>query len=318
MFAQMCSEHVPVMPEEVVEGLRIRPDGAYVDATIGAGGHAEAILQRLGPGGILIGIDWDGDAVESARKRLAQYCGQVTVCRGNFVDLAAILGGVGIERADGVLFDLGISSLQLGGAERGFSFQLDGPLDMRMDSRLKLNAETVVNRTPPQELARLLRRYGEERKAKRIAGAIEFHRRRKPIRTTRQLADIVSKAVGAPPRARIHPATRTFLALRIAVNDELANVDKGLRAAVRSLKAGGRICVISFHSLEDRAVKQVFAHFAHGCTCPPELPVCGCGKKPLLRLVLKKPVVPSADEVERNPRSRSARMRVAERTEEVF
>jgi len=314
----MCSEHVPVMPKEVIENLRIRPDGAYVDATIGAGGHAEAILERLGPEGILIGIDWDGDAVELASKRLARYRGQIIVCRGNFVDLAAILGGVGIERADGVLFDLGISSLQLSGAQRGFSFQLDGPLDMRMDSRLKQNAETVVNRTPPQELARLLRRYGEERRAKRIAGAIEFHRQRGPIRTTKQLADIVSGAVGASPRARIHPATRTFLALRIAVNDELANVDKGLRAAVKSLKGGGRICAISFHSLEDRAVKKVLADFARGCTCPPELPVCACGRKPLLRLVPKKPLVPSADEVARNPRSRSARMRVAERTEEVF
>ena len=314
----MGAEHVPVMMREVVEGLDIKPDGAYVDATIGAGGHAEAILQRLGSGALLVGIDWDGDAVELARKRLAGYGRQVTVCRGNFVDLAAILGGVGIERVDGVLFDLGISSLQLSGAERGFSFQLDGPLDMRMDSRLKLSAETVVNRTPPQELVRLLRRYGEERRAKQIARAIELERRRGAIRTTRQLADIVTTAVGASPRARIHPATRTFLALRIAVNDELANVGKGLRAAVGCLKAGGRICVISFHSLEDRAVKKVLAGFARGCTCPPELPTCACGRKPLLRRVVKKPLMPSAEEVERNPRSRSARLRVAERTEEVL
>jgi len=314
----MCAEHVPVMPEEVVEGLRVRPDGAYVDATIGAGGHAESILQRLGPEGILIGVDWDGDAVKVASKRLAQYGARVKVCRGNFADLTAILGGVGIERADGVLFDLGISSLQLGGAERGFSFQLDGPLDMRMDSRLKLSAETVVNRTPPQELARLLRRYGEERKAKRIAGAIEFHRRREPIRTTRQLADIVSRAVGTSPRARIHPATRTFLALRIAVNDEIANVEKGLGAAVKTLKAGGRICVISFHSLEDRAVKKALVEFARGCKCPPELPICACGRKPVVRLIGKKPLAPSPEEIERNPRARSAKMRVAERTEESF
>ena len=314
----MGAEHVPVMPEEVVEGLRVRTDGTYVDATIGAGGHAEAILQRLGPGGILIGIDWDGDAVKVASKRLAQYGARVKVCRGNFADLTAILGGVGIERADGVLFDLGISSLQLGGAERGFSFQLDGPLDMRMDSRLKLSAETVVNRTPPQELARLLRRYGDERKAKRIARAIEFHRRREPIRTTRQLADIVSRAVGTSPRARIHPATRTFLALRIAVNDEIANVEKGLGAAVKTLKGGGRICVISFHSLEDRAVKRALAEFARGCKCPPELPICACGRNPVVRLVGKKPLAPSPEEVRRNPRARSARMRVAERTEEPF
>jgi 16S rRNA (cytosine1402-N4)-methyltransferase len=314
----MGVEHVPVMPEEVVEGLRVRPDGTYVDTTIGAGGHAEAILERLGPEGTLIGIDWDGDAVKVASKRLAKYGARAKVCRGNFADLTAILGGVGIERADGVLFDLGISSLQLGGAERGFSFQLDGPLDMRMDSRLKLSAETVVNRTPPQELARLLRRYGEERNAKRIAGAIEFHRRREPIRTTRQLADIVSGAVGASPRTRIHPATRTFLALRIAVNDEIANVEKGIGAAVKTLKAGGRICVISFHSLEDRAVKKALVEFARGCKCPAELPVCACGRKPVVRLVGKKPLAPGPEEIQRNPRARSAKMRVAERTEEPF
>jgi len=315
----MDVSHVPVMLEEVIAGLRLKRNGVYVDATIGAGGHAEAILQRLGSRGILVGIDWDGDAVELAKKRLGKYGRRVRICRANFADLAAILGGVGITRADGVLFDLGISSLQLGRAERGFSFQLDGPLDMRMDSRLKLSAQTVVNRTPSEELAALLRRYGEERKAAQIARAIERRRRRSPIRTTKELADIVARAVGPSRGARrIHPATRTFQALRIAVNDEFSNLDKGLRAAVRSLKPGGRLCVISFHSLEDRVVKEIFARFARGCTCPPGLPVCSCGNKPFVRLVVKKPLVPGKEEISRNPRSRSAKLRVVERTEEEF
>jgi 16S rRNA (cytosine1402-N4)-methyltransferase len=311
--------HVPVMLEEVIEGLQLKRNGVYVDATIGAGGHAEAILQRLGSRGILVGIDWDGDAVELATERLKTYGGRARVYRANFADLAAILGGVGVTRADGVLFDLGISSVQLGRAERGFSFQLDGPLDMRMDSRLKLDAQTVVNGTPSKDLAALLRRYGEERKAAQIARAIDRRRRRNPVRTTKELADIVTRAVGPSRGARrIHPATRTFQALRIAVNDELLNLDRGLRAAVKSLKPGGRLCVISFHSLEDRTVKEIFARFARGCICPPGLPVCSCGNKPLVRLVVKKPLVPSEEEVKRNPRSRSAKLRIAERTEEKF
>jgi len=315
----MDVSHVPVMVEEVIEGLQLKRNGVYVDATIGAGGHAEAILQRLVSRGILVGIDWDGDAVELAKKRLKKYGGRARIYRANFADLTAILGGVGVTRADGVLFDLGISSLQLGRAERGFSFQLDGPLDMRMDSRLKLDAQTVVNRTPSEELAALLRRYGEERKVDQIARAIDRRRRRKPIRTTKELADIVTSAVGASRGARrIHPATRTFQALRIAVNDELANLDRGLRAAVKSLNPGGRLCVISFHSLEDRTVKKMFARFARGCTCPPGLPVCSCGKKPFVRLVVRKPLVPTEEEVKRNPRSRSAKLRIAERTEEEF
>ena len=313
----MDTKHEPAMLGEVVEGLHIRPDGIYVDATIGAGGHAEAILQQLGSRGTLVGIDWDGDAVEFAKKRLARYSKQLRIHRGNFADLATILGGVGMEQVDGVLLDLGISSLQLDRANRGFSFQREGPLDMRMDSRRKLNAEMVVNRTPCEELGRLLRQYGEERKAKRIARAIEFRRRQKPIRTTRELADIVVGAVGRPPRSRIHPATRTFLALRIAVNDEMANLDGGLKAAVKCLGPGGRLCAISFHSLEDRIVKRVFTSFARGCVCPPKLTVCACGKKPMLRIVTKKPVLPGPDEVARNPRCRSAKMRIAERTEEA-
>ena len=314
----MQIEHIPVMLEEVIEALRIEPGGTYVDATMGAGGHAEAILQRLGSRGTLVGIDWDGDAVELAKKRLEKYSKQLKIRRGNFADLTAILGGAGVERVDGVLFDLGISSVQLARAERGFSFQLDGPLDMRMDLRLKLNAEMVVNRTPSEELARLLRRYGDEKKAKQIARAIERSRRKRPIRTTRELADIVVAAVGMSPRARIHPATRTFLSLRIVVNDEIEHLKKGLRAAVKSLKPTGRVCVISFHSIEDRTVKTAFASFTRGCICPPALPVCGCGRKPLLRTVTRRPLLPEPDEVRRNPRCRSAKMRIGERTKEAF
>jgi 16S rRNA (cytosine1402-N4)-methyltransferase len=314
----MDTIHQPVMLEEVVRGLHIKSHGIYVDATIGAGGHAEAILQQLGSRGILIGIDWDGDALRFAKERLAKYSGQVKACRENFANLEAILGGVGVEQVDGVLFDLGISSLQLARAKRGFGFQLDGPLDMRMDSRRKLNAAILVNRTPREELARLFRRYGEEKKAGQIARAIELRRRRKKIRGTKELADLVAEVVGKSPRSRIHPATRTFMALRIAVNDELANLERGLKAAVRLLAPGGRLCAISFHSLEDRIVKRAFAREARGCTCPPELPVCACGRKSLLRIVTKRPKSPSADEVAANPRCRSAKMRIAERTKEDF
>jgi 16S rRNA (cytosine1402-N4)-methyltransferase len=314
----MDTIHQPVMLEEVVRGLHIEPEGIVVDATIGAGGHAEAILQQLGSRGILIGIDWDGDALGFAKKRLAKYSKQVKTCRENFANLEAILGGVGVEQVDGVLFDLGISSLQLARAKRGFGFQLDGPLDMRMDSRRKLNAAILVNRTSREELARLFRRYGEEKKAGQIARAIEFRRRRKEIRSTKELADLVAGVVGKSPRSRIHPATRTFMALRIAVNDELANLERGLEAAVRLLAPGGRLCAISFHSLEDRIVKRAFVRGARGCVCPPELPVCACERKPLLRIVTKRPMLPSADEVAANPRCRSAKMRIAERTEEAF
>ncbi len=314
----MDTIHQPVMLEEVVEGLHIKSHGIYVDATIGAGGHAEAILQQLGSRGILIGIDWDGDALGFARTRLARYSGRVKICRENFANLEAILGGVGVEQVDGVLFDLGISSLQLARAKRGFGFQLDGPLDMRMDSRRKLNAAILVNGTPREELAGLLRRYGEEKKAKQIARAIEVRLRRSAIRTTKELADLVAKVVGRSPRSRIHPATRTFMALRIAVNDEMANLDAGLKAAVRVLGPGGRLCAISFHSLEDRIVKRAFARFARGCVCPPELPVCACERKPVLTIVTKRPTRPRAEEVAANPRCRSAKMRIAERTKEAF
>jgi len=309
---------VPVMVEEVIAGLRIKPDGTYVDGTIGAGGHAEAILKRLGSRGILIGIDWDGDAVRLAETRLQKYSKVLRLCRGNFANLTALLGGVGIERVDGVLFDLGVSWVQLARGERGFSFQLDGPLDMRMDNRQKLNAEMVVNEMASEDLVQLLRRCGEERRAKQIVAAIERRRRTMPIRTTGELAEIVVAAVGRSPHERIHPATRTFLALRIAVNDEIGNLRGGIGAAVAHLKLGGRLCIISFHSLEDRTVKQRFAALARGCVCPPALPQCMCGRKPLLRIVTKKPLVPTLEEVVRNPRSRSAKLRIVERMEEVL
>ncbi len=308
------SPHTPVLLREAVAALGCRPGGLWVDGTLGAGGHAEAILRATAPDGRLIGCDRDAEALEIARARLAPFAERALLRHADFRRLPAILDECGAELVDGLLLDLGVSSLQLGDARRGFSFREDGPLDMRMDRSVTTTAADLVNGLPQAEIASILARYGEEPRAGRIAAAIVRERRRAPIATTRRLAEIVAAAApGARGRGRIHPATRTFQALRIAVNDELAGLDRLLEEAARRLRPGGRIAVIAFHSLEDRVVKRAFRDLAQRCVCPRDLPVCACGRPGLVRPVTRRAVRPGPEEVGRNPRSRSARLRVAER-----
>jgi 16S rRNA (cytosine1402-N4)-methyltransferase len=310
----MDAYHTPVMVGEVITSLRLRPGTITVDGTVGGGGHAEAILENTAPDGILIGIDADSDALSAAEKRLARFGERIILVKGNFADMERILSEKKIGMVDGILLDLGVSSHQLDTADRGFSFSQDAPLDMRMDQTRAASAADLVNTLPWQELARIIRDYGEERMAGRIARAIAKERTHSPIRTTTDLAGVVVRAF--PPEAerqRIHPATRTFQALRIAVNDELANLRKALTDGMERLKPGGRFSVISFHSLEDRIVKNAFRNGEKGCTCPPDLPVCACGGKPNLRVVTRKPVNPGDAEISGNPRARSAKLRTAEK-----
>ena len=312
------AEHRPVLLREVLRHLVVRPRGVYIDATVGGGGHAYEIARRLGPSGKLLGLDVDPEALTVAEERLRAFLerGVVELVRASYVDLERVLDERGIEAVDGVLFDLGLSSLQLADPRRGFSFQREGPLDMRFDPEGTRTAAEIVNTYPPEELARILREYGEERYAARIASAIVEARRIKPIETTRELADLVLRAIPQPAqrasfRRGLHPATRTFQALRIAVNRELENVERGLEAAFRRLKPGGRLVVISFHSLEDRLVKRFLREKARGCVCPPELPVCRCGRVPEARIVGR--ALPSEEEIAENPRARSARLRALEK-----
>ncbi|HLH70747.1 MAG TPA: 16S rRNA (cytosine(1402)-N(4))-methyltransferase RsmH [Candidatus Dormibacteraeota bacterium] len=303
--------HVPVLSQASITLLQPRPGGVYVDATVGAGGHARLILERIGPRGRLLGIDCDEAALEATRRALAPVGPTVVLRRGNFRDLAAIARDEGFDAVHGVLLDLGVSSLQLDDPERGFSFRREGPLDMRMDQRGSLTAEQVVNRMPERELARVIHALGQERWAARVA---RFIVERRPLRTTRDLAEAVAAAI--PRRAwprDLHPATRTFQAIRMYVNDELANLEAGLEGAVDLLAGGGRLVVISFHSLEDGTVKRFLEHEARGCVCPPGQPVCTCGHRPRVRALTRRPLRPSPEEIAANPRSRSARLRAAER-----
>ena len=303
----------PVLLDECIEGLNIRPDGVYIDGTLGRAGHSREIARRLTTGR-LICIDRDQAALDAAPARLAEWMDRVTLVHGNFRDLAEVMDSLGLAGADGMLFDLGVSSPQLDDGSRGFSYMQDAPLDMRMDQTSPLTAYTVVNEWSREELQRILYRYGEEKCAPRIAAAIERVRQEKPIETTLELVDVIKSAMpAAAKREKQHPAKRSFQAIRIAVNDELSAVDELLQDAVPRLNPGGRLCVISFHSLEDRIVKTAFAGFAKGCTCPPDFPVCVCGKKPQIRLTPRKPVLPSEQELEENPRARSAKLRVAEK-----
>lgn len=305
--------HVSVLLNECIENLNIRPDGVYVDGTLGLGGHSYEIASRL-RGGRLIGIDRDPGAIRRAGERLAVFGDRVKLVHGNFGDVAAILDGLGIAGADGMLFDLGVSSPQLDEAERGFSYMLEAPLDMRMDSTASLSAYEVVNSWSEDRLNRILWDYGEERYARRISAAILRARAVKPIETTQELVEIIKSAMPAPAlREKQHPAKRSFQAIRIAVNDELGEVERMMDSAPDKLNPGGRLCVISFHSLEDRIVKNGIARRENGCTCPREAPVCTCGFVRTLRSVSRKPILPSEEEIERNPRSRSAKLRVAER-----
>ncbi len=306
--------HKPVLLRECLEALAIKPEGTYLDGTLGRAGHSLEILRRL-KGGRLIGIDRDPTAIEAARERLAEFGDRVTLVHGNFQDLADILRNLDVDKLDGMLFDLGVSSPQLDEARRGFSYMQDAPLDMRMDGTADLDARQVVNAWSYEELRRVLYEYGEERYAPQIARAIVRRREDKPIGTTGELVELIRSAM--PPKAlreKQHPAKRTFQAIRIAVNGELDALAPMLEAAANALAPGGRLAVITFHSLEDRIVKQTMRTLATGCTCPPEFPVCVCGKKPKLELVTRKPIESDPEELEENPRARSAKLRVAART----
>lgn len=305
--------HRPVLLDECIQSLAIRPEGVYVDGTLGRGGHSGEIAKRL-TSGRLIAIDRDQAALDAARVRLAEHMDRITLVHGNFRQMPDILKELEIPAVDGILLDLGVSSPQLDDPERGFSYQKDAPLDMRMDQSQPLTAAMVVNRWPESQLREVLHTYGEERYAGPIAAAIVRERARKSIETTFQLVDVIRSAMPAAAlREKQHPAKRSFQGIRIAVNDELTAVSDAVAAAIPLLKPGGRLCVISFHSLEDRIVKRELAKAAKGCTCPPEFPVCICGKTPQVKLKPKKPILPGAEELKVNPRARSAKLRVAEK-----
>ncbi len=306
--------HVPVLLEETLEQLALRADGIYVDCTLGGGGHTQAILGRLGPQGQVIGIEQDPATLAATRNKLNKFGDQVRFIPGNFRYLKTYLNQLGISQVDGIIFDLGVSSFQLDNGERGFSYNQTAPLDMRMDPQNPLSAREIVNQYSELELTRIIRDFGEEKWARRIAHFIVDARSRQPIDSTTELADVIKAAIpAAARRTGPHPARRTFQALRIAVNDELGILPEALEQAIACLHPGGRIVVISFHSLEDRVVKDTFRLAANPCTCPPDFPVCCCGKPAVLRLITRKPIQPSTAEIERNPRSRSARLRAAEK-----
>lgn len=305
--------HISVLLDECIENLNIKPDGIYLDGTLGLGGHSYQIASRL-DAGRLICIDRDETAIERSSRRLAPFADRITYVHGNFSDAAEILDRLEIDSVDGMLFDLGVSSPQLDEIQRGFSYMGDAPLDMRMDGSAGLTAYEVVNTWPEERLNRILWDYGEERYARRITAAILVHRAEKPITTTLELVDIIKGAMPAPAlREKQHPAKRTFQAIRIAVNDELGAISAMMETAPDKLKKGGRLCVISFHSLEDRIVKSGINARENGCTCPREAPICTCGFVQTLKSVTRKPILPSEEEIEKNPRSRSAKLRVAER-----
>lgn len=309
----MGSYHSPVLLRETLEYLQCRSGGIYVDGTIGGGGHGEEILKASAPDGRLVGIDLDDDALRETERRLSVYAGRITLVKGNFADIDLILNNLDIYGVDGILLDLGLSTHQLTTPERGFGFSVDGPLDMRMDRSGPLTAADIVNLYPQERLEILIREFGEERMAKKIARVIVAKRCISPIKTTGELARIVASVTGRGYRGAIHPATRTFQALRIAVNGELDNLRKVIPKGAECLKRGGRLTIISFHSLEDRIVKNGFAALAGACFCPPAFPVCHCRREEKLKIINKRPVRPSKGEAAANPRSRSARMRTAER-----
>ncbi len=305
--------HISVLLEECLDGLNIKPDGIYVDGTLGGAGHSSEIAKQLTTGR-LIGIDRDPIALKAAGERLAPYQDRVTLVHSNFCEIDNVLDELSISAVDGILLDLGVSSPQLDDSSRGFSYMADAPLDMRMNNHDVLTAEQIVNTWSYEELRRILFDYGEERYAPQIAAAICRRREQAPIKTTLELVDVIRSAMPAQAlREKQHPAKRSFQAIRIAVNDELGAVRKVMDVAVSKLNPGGRLAVITFHSLEDRIVKYAMAEAAKGCTCPPNFPVCVCGKKPQVKLVNRKPIVASDDELDVNPRSRSAKLRVCEK-----
>lgn len=305
--------HISVLLQECIDGLNIKPDGIYVDGTLGGAGHSGQIVRRL-DSGLLIGIDRDPVALKAAGERLAPFASNVKLVHANFCEMADVLNELGISGVDGILMDLGVSSPQLDDGSRGFSYMADAPLDMRMNGEDSLTAYEVVNTWSYEELKRILYDYGEERYAPQIASAICRRRESAPIQTTLELVDVIRGAM--PPaalREKQHPAKRSFQAIRIAVNDELGSVERAMEVAIPLLKPGGRLAVITFHSLEDRIVKNAMVEASKGCTCPPNFPVCICGNKPKVKLITKKPIVASNEELEVNPRSRSAKLRVCEK-----
>lgn len=305
--------HRSVLLDECIEGLAIKSDGIYVDGTCGGGGHSFEIAKRLTTGR-LIGIDQDEDAIKAASKRLSVYGDKVTMVRSNFSELSDVCRDLGIERIDGFLIDLGVSSFQLDEAERGFSYSADAPLDMRMDQRKDLSAYDVVNTYSEEALRRILFEYGEEKFSAKIAERIISERSKAPIKTTLELSELIKSAIPAAARnGGHHPAKRSFQAIRIEVNGELDVISPTIDSAVSLLNKGGRIAIITFHSLEDRIVKQTYAKLAEGCVCPKSFPVCVCGNRPKIKMITKKPILPSVKELEENPRSRSAKLRVAEK-----
>jgi 16S rRNA (cytosine1402-N4)-methyltransferase len=301
--------HKPVLLSEAVEALQVQPGERYVDCTLGSGGHAAAILSQILPGGQLLGIDADPEAIEIAKNRLADYTESITIINDNFVNLESICRENNFLPVHGILFDLGFSSTQLEVSERGFSFQDDGPLDMRFSPAQELTAADIINTLPEDKLGQIIKNYGEERHSKWIARHIIKSR---PINSTLQLATVVEKAIGSR-RGKIHPATKTFMALRILVNHELENLAAALKQTIVCLKNQGRLVVISYHSLEDRIVKQFMQRESKGCLCSPDIPVCLCGHTPSLKIISNKVITPSLNEIKSNPRSRSAKLRVAER-----
>lgn len=306
--------HVSVLLKETIDGLNIKPDGIYVDGTIGGGGHSLEIAKRLSKNGHLYGIDRDTDAIEAAGERLREYSDRFTAIHSNFYNAAEVLKNIGVQKIDGFILDLGVSSHQLDEADRGFSYMQDAPLDMRMDRGAPYTAWNVVNEKSEKELNDIIFKYGEEKWAKRIAQFIVAEREKKPIDTTYELVEVIKKAV--PKGARRdgpHPAKRTFQAIRIEVNGELAILDKTVDDMTEMLSEGGRMCIITFHSLEDRIIKNAMKRHENPCTCPPEFPVCVCGKVPDGKVITRKPILPSDEELEVNPRSRSAKLRIMEK-----
>lgn len=313
-------QHVTVLKQETIEGLNIKPDGIYVDCTLGGAGHSYEIASQLSPLGLLVGLDQDDIALKHAKERLHPYIDRVRLVKSNFRELEQALHTAhvplvdGKPLVDGIIYDLGVSSPQLDEADRGFSYNHDAELDMRMDQTAELTAEEIVNEWPEEELARILFEYGEEKFARRIAKAIVRERGVERIVSTGRLAEIVKEAIpAAARRSGPHPAKRSFQAIRIAVNDELGAFEQSLAQAIECLKPGGRVCVISFHSLEDRIAKHFFAKFVERCTCPPDFPVCVCRKESIIKIISRKPIVPSEEELSINPRARSAKLRIAEK-----
>ena len=314
MSSEINFSHKSVLLDECIEALNIKPDGIYVDGTAGGGGHSLEIVKKLDKGGRLIAIDRDDAAIAAATERLKDYADRVTFVRNNFSAVKEVCEMLEIEKIDGILMDLGVSSYQLDTPERGFTHNTDAPLDMRMDRRGELDAYTVVNTYSFDALKKVIYTYGEERFAPKIASAIVARREKEEIRTTGQLVDVIKSAIPASAReGGHHPAKRTFQAIRIEVNGELDAIEPAIRSATEMLGSEGRIAIITFHSLEDRIVKQTYADLASGCNCPKSLPVCVCGRKPILNVLTRKPILPSDGEIEENPRSRSAKLRVAEK-----